>query len=169
MAYGAILGQTPDLGAYANSVQLTTTGSSTYTLTLPDGTDIVSGVSEALGLPNTFTRMQIVSYVGTGTYGESNPCSITADFPIKVLLFIGAIDKSSMMSDSFPNEPTNFMISDALSTSFSLGKGICLSYNSSSYGKKSFDGCTFYWYHDISDDSQANNSYSRYYFLCIGE
>ena len=168
MAYGAILGQTPDLGAYANSVQLTTTGSSTYTLTLPDGTDIVSGVNEALGLPNTFTRMQIVSYVGTGTYGESNPCSITADFPIKTLFFIG------MKNDYYGSYrwigDGNIMIIPTEILSVEYQEYIPLygqEYNSS-YMKISSDRKTVYWYNTDNDDFQLNNTSNEYYFICFG-
>lgn len=41
---------------------------------------------EYLGKLGDKTRVQVVSYVGTGTYGESNPCSLTFDFVPKLVI-----------------------------------------------------------------------------------
>lgn len=50
---------------------------------IPAGTTI-----EYLGKLGDKARVQVVSYVGTGTYGENNPCSLTFDFaPKAVFLF----------------------------------------------------------------------------------
>lgn len=164
MAYGAILGQKPDLSAYENSVQLTTTGSSTYTLTLPDGTDVVSGVSEALGLPNTFTQMQIVSYVGTGTYGESNPCSITADFPIEIIIYLGR-DSGTNIQDGFVSTGP-VMLNSRLT--FDYKSNVGFNGTSNTRGKKSLDSHTFYWFSTTSSTNQLSSSGYTYYFLCLG-
>lgn len=43
---------------------------------------------EYLGKLGDKARVQVVSYVGTGTYGEANPCSLTFDFPPKILVRI---------------------------------------------------------------------------------
>lgn len=48
---------------------------------IPAGTTI-----EYLGKLGDKARVQVVSYVGTGTYGESNKNSLTFDFPPKILL-----------------------------------------------------------------------------------
>ena len=50
---------------------------------IPAGTTI-----EYLGKLGDKARVQVVSYVGTGTYGEANPCSLTFDFPPKILVRI---------------------------------------------------------------------------------
>ena len=48
---------------------------------IPAGTTI-----EYLGKLGDKARVQVVSYVGTGTYGENNKNSLTFDFPPKILL-----------------------------------------------------------------------------------
>ena len=48
---------------------------------IPAGTTI-----EYLGKLGDKTRVQVVSYVGTGTYGENNKNSLTFDFPPKIVL-----------------------------------------------------------------------------------
>lgn len=48
---------------------------------IPAGTTI-----EYLGRLGDKARVQVVSYVGTGTYGENNKNSLTFDFPPKILL-----------------------------------------------------------------------------------
>ena len=39
-------------------------------------------------LGSGFAKIQTGSYVGTGTYGASNPCSLTFDFEPKLILII---------------------------------------------------------------------------------
>nr|DAH86892.1 MAG TPA: hypothetical protein [Bacteriophage sp.] len=51
---------------------------------IPAGTTI-----EYLGKLGDKARVQVLSYVGTGTYGESNPCSLTFDFVPKIVLLLG--------------------------------------------------------------------------------
>lgn len=45
------------------------------------------------------TRIQTGSYVGTGTYGESNPCSLTFNFEPIMILFLNA---SHLEDENFP-------------------------------------------------------------------
>lgn len=47
-------------------------------------------------------RTEVVSYVGTGTYGSDNPCSVTAKFPIKVAFMVGMLP-GSISSDCVSN------------------------------------------------------------------
>lgn len=139
----------------------------TYTLTLPDGTNVASEVSEALGLPNTFTQMQIVSYVGTGTYGESNPCSITANFPIKIAIFLGQISSNTWLEPSGSQVEKN-VISFLLDDNYKSGLGF-RDGGGTKYSKISDDKKTIYWYNDNNGASyQLNYSGETYYFLLIG-
>lgn len=119
---------------------------------IPAGTTI-----EYLGKLGDKTRMQVISYVGTGTYGASNPCSITADFPIKV-----AISLYHYISGSI------FMISDELGVDYTPDKGFDNNNANYSFGKKSYDGKTLTWYSTRGQDAQFNNSGYTYYFLAIG-
>ena len=119
---------------------------------IPAGTTI-----EYLGKLGDKTRVQVVSYVGTGTYGADNPCSITADFPIKV-----AISLYHYISGSI------FMISDELGVDYTPDKGFDNNNANYSFGKKSHDGKTLTWYSTRGQDAQFNNSGYTYYFLAIG-
>lgn len=128
---------------------------------------------EYLGQLGDKDRMRIMSYVGTGTYGKSTPCSITADFPIKLALYVLRM---------FNNNEYFIisMISSELSTEWAIDQGFGLSrknssaLNGDSYGKKSEDGKTFYWYFyprgDSARDShnQLNRIGATYYFLVFG-
>lgn len=97
-----------------------------------------------LGQLGDKARIEVVSYVGTGTYGSSNPCSITASFPIKVAFMLSAFRAGNSYS-------YYVMVSDDLSTSFEKYKGFMIndnSYDNShgySFGKRSDDGKTFQW------------------------
>ena len=64
------------------------------------------------------------------------------------------------------NKSQNFMVADRLTTNYVQGEGF--GYNAySSYGKKSLDGKTFYWYSSY-DGSQCNDSEYVYYYIAMG-
>lgn len=121
---------------------------------IPAGTTI-----EYLGKLGDKARVQVVSYVGTGTYGEDNPCSITAGFKIKAAI---------MMYHYIPSSGSLFMISDELSTNYTADIGFSEANANYSWGKKSADGKTLSWYGTRSASGQFNNSGYKYYVLCIG-
>ena len=134
---------------------------------IPAGTII-----EYLGVLGDKARMQIVSYVGTGTHGENNPCSITADFPIKVASLIGIIGADGRL-DPFTHSSGIFSLcSDMLGTSYSNGIGFYLSNggasNGGTSGKTSEDGKTINWYNSRNANDQLNASGFKYIFLCEG-
>lgn len=111
------------------------------------------------------TRMQLVSYVGTGTYGASNPSSLTFDFAPKVVLYLGSsVDNSSTL-----NRYTNrAMFLDSLVTNNVTGMGFSLDVNSyPSYGGKNEDGKGVHWYGAGSAANQLNSSGTTYYFLAL--
>ena len=125
---------------------------------------------EYLGNLGDKKNVQIVRYYGTGTYGAGNPCSIKSDFMIKALYFIGSVDKSSSISEYLFERSVPFMLADELTTSYKVGVGISLGQERAAYswGKKSSDGKTFYWYADRDAMYQGNKTNVTYYFLCIG-
>lgn len=128
---------------------------------IPTGTTI-----EYLGKLGDKARVQVVSYVGTGTYGEDNPCSITADFKINTILFLSFLGNNGNMLIN--NYATRAMIGDVLTTEYVASRGFS-DQNSSypTYGKKSADGKTFSWYHEYNSSYQCNNSGFKYYYLVI--
>ena len=135
--------------------------------------DNVSSLQSALqsltttvnGKPN----MQIVSYVGTGTYGSRNPCSITADFPVEYAQIIAFSSNGAVSS---PTGTGRFiMISDELTTTFQENTGFAKNTNYDSLGKRSSDKKTISWYTPYSGDKgaqQFNQSGIKYYFVCQG-
>lgn len=114
---------------------------------------------EYLGKLGNKARVQVVSYVGMGTYGDGNQCSITANFKIKSAI---------MMYHYIPSAGSIFMISDELSTDYTSAIGFSKDNANYSWGKKSADGKTLFWYGTRSASGQFNESGKTYYVLCIG-
>lgn len=131
---------------------------------IPAGTTI-----EYLGKLGDKSRMQIVSYIGTGTYGASNPCSITADFPIESATFLGRI-----LAGQWYAEETNSGVVNAVSSVYqetyrqTLGFSSATGIETSMYGKISGDKKTISWYSTRGNTQQLNISGQTYYFLCQG-
>lgn len=139
---------------------------------IPAGTTI-----EYLGKLGDKARVQVVSYVGTGTYGSSNPNSVTASFPIKLLAVLTKALKNSNgnfttridFNNQYREDP--FMIGAALTTDYTLGSGCGYKVDAydTSYGKKSKDGKTFSWYTTGSNAArQFNESGYTYTVLLVG-
>lgn len=61
------------------------TYASQYTLQTPVGADVTDQVAQALGS----VKQALITYVGTGTYGEDNPTTITFPFVPKLVLIQG--------------------------------------------------------------------------------
>lgn len=105
---------------------------------------------EYLGCLGDKARVQVVSYVGTGTYGSSNPNSLTFDFVPKIVVI------------QSPNENTNLASCIALNGSKSVvthpGRGYASEF---SWNKK-----TVSWYNP--DGYQLNNSGWKYTAAAIG-
>ena len=111
------------------------------------------------------TRMQLVSYVGTGTYGASNPSSLTFDFAPKVVLYLGAAPDNSSTLNRYTSRA---MFLDSLNTNNVTGMGFSLDVNSyPSYGGKNEDGKGVHWYGTGSAANQLNYSGYTYYFLAL--
>lgn len=127
-------------------------------------------------------RIATGSYVGTGTWGESSPNKLTFSFAPKIVFMVqkayvdsyGVNYHEPIYSGS--TEGNAVMVADTLTESFQSGNGFYeLGYINDearySYGKKSKDGKTFYWYFSYDKDrsgSQLNSSGSVYYWVAIG-
>lgn len=160
-----------------------------------DGITGPNGIRPAFILPATFTSyyvlpgnglydvlgnllfslpgVQIVSgsYTGTGTYGSSNPNSLTFDFPVAYIIFVGY--KSS--SDFNPLVQSDYLTYNnpvfqcfAIGNTYEQSAGPYL-YESSSnaYAKVSSDRKTVYWYNTSSSDRQLNGNNNTYYFIAF--
>lgn len=129
-----------------------------------------------LGVPfnNAVAPVKIVtgSYTGTGTYGASNPNSLTFDFEPKLVMLLA-------MESSSGSYYTLFGVSEARQGIFAIhphtlganykqyaGFYVESATANNSYAKKT--GNTIYWYATSSASNQANNSGFTYHYMAIG-
>ena len=146
---------------------------------------IVSGYEyEYIGIPyKNFTSPPIQvaygKYTGTGTWGESSPNKLTFSFAPKVVFVVQYFNSASGVYGpiySSQKASNAVMVADTLTESFQSGNGFYeLGYINDearySYGKKSKDGKTFYWYFSYDKDrssSQLNSKGDVYYWVAIG-
>ena len=116
------------------------------------------------------TRIQIVSYVGTGTCGQDNPCSVTADFPIKAVEAVTYKNREGRF-DGYPRGTYEevYLITSELTTEWttkvSLGH---MDADGGKFGsKKSADGKTVSWY-GTQANFQLNLEGYTYFFILYG-
>lgn len=135
---------------------------------IPAGTTI-----EYLGKLGDKARVQVLSYVGTGTYGSSNPCSLTFDFAPKVVRLLGEISSGGNFTvcSIYPmnaNYGVNsaILFTKALTTTYKARLGFSENNYTNSYCKISQDGKTITWYNTGND--QINTAGYTYYFLALG-
>lgn len=123
---------------------------------IPAGTTI-----EYLGKLGDKARVQVVSYVGTGTYGSSNPNSLTFDFVPKLVIVALSKDKS--------NNP-NVMPSpsDGWKNMFLWIYGMKITSTTNSEIHFINDGKNLSWYAYSYASSQCNESGSAYTAVAIG-
>lgn len=140
----------------------------TYTKeeTLSDDTKAIYELGETAGPDNVFfeiksalnanankieaveeaaAKIKTGSYIGTGTYGESNPCSLTFDFAPKAMWL---------------------MYGGGSTASAYLVLGASYQYNGRGYAKVS--GNTVYWYGSGNAANQMNDSGIQYNYLVLG-
>ena len=104
-------------------------------------------------------RSQSGSYVGTGTYGPSNPCSITFSFKPKIVIF---------PNNTVHNARGKSMIAvDCLTTSYQDVDGT-LGYEV--HAKFDTTTNTLYWYASTraNEFHQLNGAGETYYWVAIG-
>ena len=108
---------------------------------------------------SNFAKIQTVSYVGTGTSGQSNPNSITFSFAPKIIF----------MRDSNGSTTYNPVFPQLLSTSYAESLGFIS--DSRLNIKKSSDGKTFTWYTNSTTNpamNQCNASGWTYVCAAVG-
>lgn len=136
---------------------------------IPAGTTI-----EYLGKLGDKARVQVVSYVGTGTYGADNPNSLTFDFVPKVVMFIDYVytDGTNRGNHYIDNYSKIYYEMSRLSTekltgAYTQNNGLG-GYGPQLYGKKTNGGKTITWYSQSGSDYQANSAGYIYTYLGIG-
>lgn len=144
MAYGAILGQTVTIPQPVDTVTSgnmnAVTSNAVYQAlqNLPEGVQIATG-----------------SYVGTGTYGASNPNLLTFDFEPKLVI----VQKNESNYNNY-----NRLIMQKGPTSFN--NGASASNNDYTVTIKDWTN-TISWY-SSSDGGQLNYNSTSYYYVAIG-
>lgn len=112
---------------------------------IPAGTTI-----EYLGKLGDKARVQVLSYVGTGTYGESNPNSLTFDFVPKVI----------MVRD---NDKGTRFLEAIYGMEFAVVK-----YSDGSFVSMIWNKKTVSWYSTDDPYYQMNSNGTKYYAVAIG-
>lgn len=137
---------------------------------IPAGTTI-----EYLGKLGNKAKVQVVSYVGTGTYGENNPCSISVNFPMKAIVFLARFytnDEKKKISKYFVNpnyyNDVSSILVEEVPKTYSPSLGLGNNEFSNNFGKRSKDRKSYYWYNTNNESDQGNSAGVIYYFLVIG-
>lgn len=175
--------QIPDV--YSQTEILTTETLSKYGLTsdkLPNDVfqQIKTLIDNAQASADGKAKIQTGSYVGTGTYGANNPCSLTFDFVPYVIMILGGITTSASDYSIYIGKKDNSyygqnaIILSEVTTSYQQYKGLgIVGYYSTAgsnycYGKKSVDGKTYYWYSNADKITQYNDTKITYWYMAIG-
>lgn len=116
---------------------------------------------------NTKAFIKFGNYIGTGTYGENNPMSLSLDFPIG---FVWIFAYYSTRNNTYFLSYNDFMplISyEILTTSYTKGLGLAETGTGDNYGKISPDGKTIYWYNSDNSSAQFNDNSYKYFYMLI--
>jgi hypothetical protein len=122
--------------------------------------------ASALGI----AKIATCSYVGTDTYGEDNPNSLTFPFKPKLIMVTGGYRKDleeyhpMAMLISSTHQYNTIIDCSLLSNEYrpKVGFGSI----ATSFGK--MVGSTFYWYNTTNNSYQFNASACTYYVVAIG-
>lgn len=130
---------------------------------------------EYLGIPFdsavTAPKIDTGSYTGTGTYGASNPNSLTFAFEPKLVFMFKdkfPVYGSASSSTSYPVYGTTIGMTTTYSRSLFNIYGRRSGDDYYLYAKKSSDGKTLSWYHEARADDQMNYSGVTYRYIAIG-
>ena len=184
MANGAILGQTaPTPTAQEVTVQQSTaqqfglTGDATVdqVLQILKNAAVVNSAGTALEtvLGSTLltipgVRIATGSYVGTGTYGSSNPNSLTFDEPPILFTFLSTSNGQIFGYIPWPTSVTTQYAVHVpmLTTSYESEYALRYGASSAAYAKRSEDSKTIYWY-TSNAASQYNDDGTTYYYAYL--
>ena len=142
--------------------------------TYPDS-GILSGYEyEYLGIPfdNAVTapKIETGSYVGTGTYGASNPNTLTFGFAPYLVIMYYADGRYSGNLRPYDDLPVAVVPMDFITTSYSHTNSPAVTGYSAdyTYSKKSDDGKTLFWYNTRNAMGQLNNTNDNVFYMAIG-
>ncbi len=121
------------------------------------GKTTLSALASTLQSVRGYAKIQTGSYVGTGTYGADNPCSLTFDFEPKYIMMI----LKSSSPDQFENDVTTFIgdldiYNDGDTLIFSdMVNDTVREYDVNGYLKLSNNRKTIQWYCDVTYKHQT--------------
>ena len=132
------------------------------------------GLVTASGLVASSIKIQVVSYVGTGKYGASNPCSLSFGFSPDAIIFLyrentsGNIDQEgAFASNGIPFYKESLL---SLDTSYKQYRGFSTRTSMQySYAKTNEAKNQIVWYdnYNYGEISQLNISGYKYTFLAL--
>ena len=116
------------------------------------------------------TKIQTGSYVGTGTYGSSAPCSLTFDFVPKLVIIQGTGEASSISNDykivalNGINTASSLFFEN-LNTNVGWFLMVAITWNGNTMQWYALDS-----YHEVkaSSSSQLNSNNNTYYYIALG-
>lgn len=114
-----------------------------------------------------FSRIQTGSYVGTGTYGSDNPCSLTFDFIPKFIIFPNLKNGDGVCFSTLKSTAYIMLNTQILTTTYVEGTGFGSEGGRRPYGAKSEDGKTIYWWNQDAS-GQFNRQNDTYYWVAFG-
>lgn len=128
---------------------------------------------EYLGIPlnNAVTapRIETGSYVGTGTYGASNPSQITFEFAPSwvIMLYVDGRYPDRLHLTEYG--AASFLPMDAITTTYKNTQAPSVQGYSANdtYAKKSEDGKILYWYNTNSARSQLNETIDKLFYIAF--
>lgn len=135
---------------------------------------------EYLGIPfnNAVTapKVEVISYVGTGTYGADNPVNLNFSFPVKLLIYGGSkythSDGRKLFEHYFSsNDAVDqyvYGVIPAWYTEYTDRCGFGRELNHPPVGKRSEDGKSVSWYQSEDAEYMCNQSGREYFFVAIG-
>lgn len=171
------------LGTPLNKANLLTDATASAIQALQEGST-PSTPNEALNLLASAVaagaKVQTGSYVGTGTYGSANPCSLSFDFVPIVVVMLAYQSLNAQNSVAIFGWDTGTTGSTyytgisvvpvaALNETYRRGASFTSHFvNDQSFGKRSSDGKTIYWYNATSNQGQFNDSNTTFWWAAIG-
>lgn len=120
----------------------------------------VDGYLKDIGGSKVGPRIETGSYVGTGTYGPSNPCSLTFDFTPKIVLM-------HMRGTHAYSDSTHCMV-----FVWGITNGFDFGSSGGRSNKVTYSGNTMSWYNTTGNlataGAQLNESGITYWYTAIG-
>ena len=136
--------------------------------------DALAAIASVVGANGV--RIATGSYAGTGTYGASNPNSLTFDFAPALVCIPNGFHREYSIGQSYGAKAyyATWLATAVLTTTWLQGVGlgdVGASSNQRMYAKKSANGKIIYWYTSgdwANAETQLNSGNITYYYFGIG-